>query len=135
METLRPATIRHPETGELAWFNQAHAFCIRASTIGWTRWLLARALFPSCQTKSHDAWFLTENVRWGYLPADTDIAAAVGMVNREDVWRSAATALGVAAAEIPEGTSRGTETFFDGKVFDPANPGAYLDSLAIKAMV
>lgn len=85
--------------------------------------------------KSHDAWFLTENVRWGYLPGTTDINASVDAVNREDIWRSAAAALGVAAADIPEGTSRGVETFFDGKVFDPANPSAYLDSLAIKAMV
>ena len=85
--------------------------------------------------KSHDAWFLTENIRWGYLPGTTDINASVDAVNREDIWRSAAAALGVAAADIPEGTSRGVETFFDGKVFDPANPSAYLDSLAIKAMV
>jgi nitrate/nitrite transport system substrate-binding protein len=84
--------------------------------------------------KSHDAWFLTENVRWGYLPATTDIVASVDAVNREDIWRSAAAALGVAAADIPEGTSRGAETFFDGKVFDPTNPSAYLDSLAIKAL-
>ena len=32
----------------------------------------------------------------------------------------------------PATTSRGVEKFFDGKVFDPANPGAYLASLAIK---
>ena len=36
------------------------------------------------------------------------------------------------AADIPEGTSRGVETFFDGKTFDPENPAAYLDSLDIK---
>lgn len=84
--------------------------------------------------KSHDAWFLTENVRWGYLPGDTDIVASVDAVNREDIWRDAAAALGVAAVDLPDGTSRGLETFFDGKVFDPANPSAYLDSLAIKAM-
>ncbi len=84
--------------------------------------------------KSHDAWFLTENVRWGYLPATTDIVAAVDTVNREDIWRSAAAALGIAAGDIPEGTSRGPETFFDGKVFDPADPSAYLDSLAIKSL-
>ena len=38
----------------------------------------------------------------------------------------------MAASDIPTSTSRGKETFFDGKVFDPANPTAYLASLAIK---
>ena len=33
---------------------------------------------------------------------------------------------------MPAGDSRGRETFFDGKVFDPENPGAYLADLAIK---
>lgn len=84
--------------------------------------------------KSHDAWFLTENVRWGYLPAETNIMALVDKVNREDLWRAAAKELGVSAADIPESTSRGPETFFDGKVFDPENPQAYLASLAIKAL-
>lgn len=84
--------------------------------------------------KSHDAWFLTENVRWGKLSADTDIKALVDKVNREDIWRAAAKDLGVAAADIPASASRGPETFFDGKVFDPENPKAYLDSLSIKAM-
>ncbi|RFA30780.1 bicarbonate-binding protein [Alkalilimnicola ehrlichii] len=82
--------------------------------------------------KSHDLWFLTENIRWGYLPANFDSTALVEQVNREDLWRDAAAALGVAAADIPDGTSRGVETFFDGKVFDPENPQAYLDSLTIK---
>jgi nitrate/nitrite transport system substrate-binding protein len=53
-------------------------------------------------------------------------------VNREDVWREAAKELGVSAADIPASKSRGKETFFDGKVFDPENPGAYLKSLSIK---
>lgn len=83
--------------------------------------------------KSHDAWFLTENVRWGKFAPDTDIKALVDKVNREDIWREAAKELGVAAADIPSSASRGPETFFDGKVFDPDNPQAYLDSLAIKA--
>jgi nitrate/nitrite transport system substrate-binding protein len=83
--------------------------------------------------KSHDTWFLTENIRWGKFAPDTDIKALVDKVNREDIWRDAAKELGVAAADIPAGTSRGKETFFDGKVFDPENPKAYLDSLAIKA--
>ena len=40
--------------------------------------------------------------------------------------------MGVAAADIPATKSRGKETFFDGKVFDPADPAAYLSSLGIK---
>ncbi|NBB48755.1 ABC transporter substrate-binding protein [Rhizobium sp. CRIBSB] len=83
--------------------------------------------------KSHDAWFITENIRWGKFAADTDIKALVDKVNREDIWRAAAADLGLAAADIPTSTSRGVETFFDGKVFDPENPKAYLDSLTIKA--
>jgi nitrate/nitrite transport system substrate-binding protein len=84
--------------------------------------------------KSHDLWFITEDIRWGYLPPDLDGPALVDRVNREDIWRAAAARLGVAAADIPESTSRGIETFFDGKVFDPENPQAYLDSLTIKRM-
>jgi len=82
--------------------------------------------------KSHDLWFLTEDIRWGYFPADTDTKALVDQVNREDLWREAAKALGIPDSEIPTSTSRGVETFFDGKTFDPENPQAYLDSLAIK---
>lgn len=82
--------------------------------------------------KSHDLWFLTENIRWGYIPADTDTKALVDQVNREDLWKEAAKELKVAEAEIPANTSRGVETFFDGTKFDPENPKAYLDGLKIK---
>jgi nitrate/nitrite transport system substrate-binding protein len=82
--------------------------------------------------KSHDLWFLTENIRWGYIPADTDTKKLVDEVNREDLWKEAAQAIGVPAAEIPTSTSRGIETFFDGTKFDPENPQAYLKSLKIK---
>ena len=82
--------------------------------------------------QSHDAWFITENMRWGKFPANTDVKAIIAKVNREDLWKDAAKELGVAASDIPTSTSRGKETFFDGKVFDPENPSAYLKSLAIK---
>jgi len=82
--------------------------------------------------QSHDLWFLTENQRWGYQPMDLDTKALIAKVNREDLWREAAKSLGVAAKDIPTGTSRGKETFFDGKVFDPENPKAYLASQSIK---
>lgn len=82
--------------------------------------------------KSHDTWFLTEEIRWGYLPKDTKVKEIVDQVNREDLWKQAAKALGVAAAEIPTSASRGVETFFDGVKFDPEKPEEYLKSLQIK---
>ncbi len=81
--------------------------------------------------KSHDAWFLAENIRWGKVKPDTDITALVATVNGTDLWRDAAKALGV--TDVPTSDSRGVETFFDGKTFDYENPKAYLDSLAIRA--
>ena len=82
--------------------------------------------------KSLDTWFMTENVRWGYFPAETDVKALVDATNRSDLWLEAAKGLGL--TDLPEGDSRGVETFFDGKVFDPADPQAYLESLEIKAV-
>jgi nitrate/nitrite transport system substrate-binding protein len=90
--------------------------------------------FASYPFQSHDLWFLTENIRWGYLPANLDTKALIAKVNREDIWRTVAKEMGVAAKDIPTSTSRGVEKFFDGKVFDPANPGKYLESLAIKTI-
>jgi len=81
--------------------------------------------------KSHDLWFLTEDVRWGVLPQSTQKMALVNKVNRSDIWRASAKALGVPA---PAGDSRGVEKFFDGKLFDPAKPDAYLASQPIKKL-
>jgi len=85
--------------------------------------------------KSHDLWFLTETLRWNFHNgAIQDIDQArkiVDAVNREDLWREAAQEAGW-TADIPQNPSRGVETFFDGKTFDPDNPEAYLNSLAIK---
>jgi nitrate/nitrite transport system substrate-binding protein len=80
--------------------------------------------------KSLDSWLITENIRWGKFAPDTDVKALVAKTNRSDLWLEAAKALGVTGA--PSGDSRGVEKFFDGKVFDPADPMAYLKSLSIK---
>jgi len=84
--------------------------------------------------KSHDLWFLTESVRWGFLPTTTlaDSKTIIDKVNREDLWKAAAKLAGVADADIPKSTSRGVEKFFDGTEFNPEKPEAYLKSLAIK---
>jgi nitrate/nitrite transport system substrate-binding protein len=82
--------------------------------------------------KSHDTWFVTEDIRWGYLPKSTNIKALVNQVNRADLWRAAAKANGFGNG--PASDSRGVETFFDGVKFDPNNPQGYLNSLKIKAL-
>lgn len=85
--------------------------------------------------KSLDLWFITESVRWGFLPAsylDDNAKALIDKVNREDLWKEAAKEAGVPEADIPTSTSRGVEKFFDGKEFNPEDPKAYLSSLAIK---
>lgn len=85
--------------------------------------------------KSHDLWFLTETMRWNFhngAIADIDTARQiVDRVNREDIWREAAQEAGF-TSDIPDTTSRGVETFFDGIKFDPEDPEAYLSSLQIK---
>ncbi len=80
--------------------------------------------------KSLDTWFIAENIRWGKFEPSIDIKALVDKTNRSDLWIEAAKKLGVAGH--PTGDSRGLEKFFDGKVFDPADPMAYLKSLSIK---
>ncbi len=84
--------------------------------------------------KSHDLWFLTESLRWGFhkgqLKDFDTVKRLVDSVNREDLWREAAKEAGF--SDIPNSTSRGVETFFDGVKFDPENPEAYLSSLKIK---
>ncbi len=93
-------------------------------------WMNGEASYPF---QSHDLWFVTEDMRWGYLPADTDGKVLVKKVNREDIWKDAAKGIGQEAA-IPKSTSRGVETLFDGTKFDPENAQAYLKSLKITAI-
>jgi nitrate/nitrite transport system substrate-binding protein len=81
--------------------------------------------------KSHDLWFLTEEQRWGKLPKG-NMSGIISRVNRSDIWRKAAALSGVSPGDMPSGDSRGVERFFDGKTFNPGNPGAYLASLGIK---
>ena len=86
--------------------------------------------------KSHDLWFITESVRWGFLPKETLGKAKdiIDRVNREDIWKAAAKEMGIPDADIPTSTSRGVEEFFDGIKFDPEKPEEYLKNLKIKTV-
>jgi nitrate/nitrite transport system substrate-binding protein len=81
--------------------------------------------------KSHDLWFLIEDMRWGNRPRDFATKPLIDRVNREDLWREAAKFIGQSAA-IPATTSRGVEKFFNGLEFDPENPEAYLNTAKIR---
>ncbi len=83
--------------------------------------------------KSHDLWFLIEDMRWGNRPHDFDTKSLINAVNREDLWREAAKFIGQEAA-IPASTSRGIEKFFNGLEFDPENPQAYLNAPTIRTV-
>lgn len=86
--------------------------------------------------RSHELWFLTESVRWGFQPQGIlgEADRIIKNVNGEQFWRTAASELGLPAADVPKTTSRGIEKFFDGAEFNPENPKAYLDSLRIKSI-
>jgi nitrate/nitrite transport system substrate-binding protein len=79
---------------------------------------------------SHGIWFLTQLYRWGLLPSEPDYAAVAEEVTRNDLYESAAKALEV---PIPAAPAR-LERFFDGGVFDPAAPQAYLKSFALRRL-
>lgn len=86
--------------------------------------------------KSLTLWFLIESLRWKFYPGTLDTIAEAQALNdrvtREDLWRQAAKEVGVPAKDIPTTSSRGKEIFFDGTIYDPENPQAYLNSLKIK---
>lgn len=86
--------------------------------------------------RSLTLWFLVESLRWKFFPGTVDTIEDARAINervtREDLWREAARAVGVPERDIPTSSSRGKEVFFDGTIYDPTNPQAYLNSLQIK---
>jgi nitrate/nitrite transport system substrate-binding protein len=81
--------------------------------------------------KSHGLWFVTQFRRWGMVGPDVDYRGIVEQVNRPDLFRAVAKDLGI---DAPTDDAR-TETFFDGIVFDPAEPERYARSFPINNLV
>jgi nitrate/nitrite transport system substrate-binding protein len=78
--------------------------------------------------KSHGIWFLTQFQRWGFIKKPMDYKKVADSVNRTDIYREAAKALGI---PVPmEETKK--ETLFDGVEFDPADPEGYVKKFAIR---
>jgi len=76
---------------------------------------------------SDGMWFLTQQRRWGLLPADPDYLGVATRVNRIDLYREAAQLAGVA---VPDAAMR-SATLIDGRVWDGSDPAAYARSFAI----
>lgn len=78
---------------------------------------------------SDGMWFLTQHKRWGLIDADPDYLAVAKTINRTDLYKQAATAVG--GINLPASEMR-SSTLFDGKVWDGSNPADYANSFAMK---
>jgi ABC-type nitrate/sulfonate/bicarbonate transport system substrate-binding protein len=79
---------------------------------------------------SDGMWFMTQFRRWGLLREDPDYLAVARQVQRLDIYRDAATAVGVAAW----GTDMRSSQLLDGKIWDGSDPVAYARSFKLHAM-
>ncbi len=78
---------------------------------------------------SDGMWFLTQFRRWGLLKSAPDYQAVAQRINRIDLWKEAAQAVGGITA--PTQTLR-SSTLLDGKVWNGADPEGYAGSFAIQ---
>jgi nitrate/nitrite transport system ATP-binding protein len=73
-------------------------------------------------------WVMTQMARWGLTPFPKNWVDIIERVRRADIFGEAARQL-----EFPDfGRDRDPIQLFDGTIFDPDNPIAYLNSLEIK---
>ncbi|STR70425.1 NrtA [Raoultella ornithinolytica] len=71
---------------------------------------------------SDGMWFLTQFRRWGLLKTAPDYQAVAGRINRIDVWKEAAQAVG--GISTPAALMR-SSTLIDGTVWTGADPEGY----------
>ncbi|HSI23586.1 MAG TPA: CmpA/NrtA family ABC transporter substrate-binding protein [Methylophilaceae bacterium] len=77
---------------------------------------------------SDGMWFMTQHKRWGLLKTDPDYLAVAKKVNRIDLYREAAGALGM---NVPKDDMRSSK-LVDGVVWDGKDPKAYAASFKVK---
>ncbi|CAI1569510.1 MAG: CmpA/NrtA family ABC transporter substrate-binding protein [Serratia proteamaculans] len=78
---------------------------------------------------SDGMWFLTQHRRWGLLNAEPDYLAVAKKINRTEIYKQAASAVG--GVDLPTGDMR-TSTLLDGKRWDGSNPAEYANSFSLK---
>lgn len=78
---------------------------------------------------SDGMWFLTQFRRWGLLKTAPDYQAVAGRINRIDVWKEAAQAVG--GISTPAALMR-SSTLIDGTVWTGADPEGYARGFAIQ---
>jgi len=72
-------------------------------------------------------WFLSQYRRWGMVSGAPDYEGVAKRVMRADIYEEAMKEIGYAHG----GVNNDKESFFDGSVFDPADPEAHAKSFAI----
>ncbi|GAA4325242.1 CmpA/NrtA family ABC transporter substrate-binding protein [Pigmentiphaga soli] len=76
---------------------------------------------------SDGMWMMTQYRRWGMLAAEPDYREVAGRINRVDLFRAAASQVGV---PLPPDVMR-RSILMDGRAWDGSNPHAYAHSFAI----
>ncbi|MGO4312006.1 CmpA/NrtA family ABC transporter substrate-binding protein [Pseudomonas sp. KB_15] len=79
---------------------------------------------------SDGMWFMTQFRRWGLLRDDPDYLAVARQVQQLDLYREAASAVGVASSAEQMRSSQ----LIDGKIWDGSDPTGYARSFKLHAM-
>ncbi|SFT80278.1 nitrate/nitrite transport system substrate-binding protein [Kosakonia arachidis] len=78
---------------------------------------------------SDGMWFLTQHKRWGLLTSDPDYLGVARKVNRIDIYKQAAAAVG----NVPlPGSDMRSSVLIDGIRWDGSNPVAYASGFSVK---
>ena len=78
---------------------------------------------------SDGMWFMTQHRRWGLLTTDPDYLAVAKKVNQVDLYKEAATQVGVT---VPKDAMRSSK-LVDGVTWDGKDPKGYAASFRIRA--
>ena len=78
---------------------------------------------------SDGMWFLTQHRRWGFLKEDPDYLSVAQQINRIDIYRQAAQAVG--GVPLPS-TALRSSVLIDGARWDGSDPSGYLNRLTFQ---